>query len=227
MKVGVHQGSALSPLLFVTVLDFLTSNIQDEAPWSMLYADDIVLLAYSAAEMQIKLDKLVNCLETNGLKVNVKKTEHMLVNIKDEDANNISINGEPLLKCQKFKYLGSVMSNTCDVRSDVNACIQAGWLKWQSVTGVLCDKKMPLKLKSKVYKAVVRPALLYALESWATKKKDEQALHAAEMKMLRWSCGVTLKDRKRNEDIRQRMQVTPIKEKAQRKLLTVVWPCNV
>jgi hypothetical protein len=33
VAVGLHQGSALSPYLFLLVMDALTSNIQERAPW--------------------------------------------------------------------------------------------------------------------------------------------------------------------------------------------------
>jgi hypothetical protein len=48
--------------------------------------------------------------------------------------------------------------------------MQAGWKSWRKVTGVMCDKRLPAKLKGKVYKTVVRPAMLYGLETEAITK---------------------------------------------------------
>ena len=69
-------------------------------------------------------------------------------------------------------------------------------------SGVLCDKRMPVKLKGKVYRTVVRPAMLYGAETWATTKRQESRIEVNEMRMLRWMCGVTRKDKIRNEHIR-------------------------
>ena len=40
MKVGVHQGSPLSTLLFITVTDILTENVSRGSLMELLYADD-------------------------------------------------------------------------------------------------------------------------------------------------------------------------------------------
>ena len=43
VKVGLHQGSALSPFLFLIVMDVLTEQVRQEVSWSMVFADDIEL----------------------------------------------------------------------------------------------------------------------------------------------------------------------------------------
>ena len=47
MKVGVHQGSVLSPLLFTIVLEALSREFRAGVPWEDLYADDLVIIADS------------------------------------------------------------------------------------------------------------------------------------------------------------------------------------
>jgi len=44
IKIGLHQGSALSPYLFALVMDKVTRNIQGDIPCCMLFADDVVLV---------------------------------------------------------------------------------------------------------------------------------------------------------------------------------------
>ncbi|KAJ8733615.1 hypothetical protein PYW07_014166 [Mythimna separata] len=72
---------------------------------------------------------------------------------------------------------------------------------------------MPLKLKGKIYKSVLRPVILYGSECWAVKKMDEKRVHVAEMRMLRWMCGVTRMDKVRYEYIRGSLRVAPVTEK--------------
>ncbi|VDP22803.1 unnamed protein product [Heligmosomoides polygyrus] len=68
-------------------------------------------------------------------------------------------------------------------------------------------------LKGKLYRTVVRPALLYGSECSALHKAQERQLHAAEMRMLRSACGWTRRDRVRNEDVRAVMKTAPIQLK--------------
>ena len=83
------------------------------------------------------------------------------------------------------------------------------------VSGILCDRSISLRVKGKVYKTVVRPAMMYGAETWAVKKAQEKKLDVAEMRMLRWMSGVTKLDRIRNERIRGTTKVGEISKKVQ------------
>ncbi|KAH1206129.1 Craniofacial development protein 2 [Glycine max] len=60
-----------------------------------------------------------------------------------------------------------------EIEGDVNHRIQAGWMKWRKASGVLCDAKVPIKLKGKFYRTAIRPAILYGTECWAVKSQHE------------------------------------------------------
>ena len=67
-----------------------------------------------------------------------------------------------------------------DIDEDVIHRVKAGWMKWRQALGVLCDKRVPQKLKSKFYKTAIRPAMLYEAECWPTKRRHVQLLSVAD-----------------------------------------------
>ncbi|XP_063590454.1 uncharacterized protein LOC134767383 [Penaeus indicus] len=146
VQVSLHQGSALSPLLFNIVFDVITENVREDPPWCILYADDIVLVTESRRTPERKLEE---------------------------------------------------------------------WRVALKVSCVICDKRVAVRLKGKVHKAVVRPALIHGLEAAPLKKSEEKKMNAAEMKMLRWMVGVTRRDEIRNEYIRGTVKVVEVSKKIQ------------
>ena len=75
---------------------------------------------------------------------------------------------------------------------------------------VLCDGKVPAKLKGRVYKIMVRLAKLYGMEPVAVTMGQEIKIDAAEMRMLRFALGKTRMDNMQNETIRETIGVTKI-----------------
>ena len=58
-----------------------------------------------------------------------------------------------------------------------------------------------------MYSSVVRPAMVYGLETVAVTKKQVEEMEVVEMKLLRFTIGVTRKDKIRNEHIRSTVKV--------------------
>ena len=78
VKVGVHQGSVLSPLLFIIVLEALSREFRTGCPWELLYADDLMISAESMEELLVKLKTWKAEMESKGLRVNMGKTKIMV-----------------------------------------------------------------------------------------------------------------------------------------------------
>jgi hypothetical protein len=77
---------------------------------------------------------------------------------------DVRLNGQVIPKKDTFRYLGSMLQKNGDIDENVNHRIKAVWLKWRQASDVLCDPMVPLKLKGKFYKTVIRPAMLYEAE---------------------------------------------------------------
>ncbi|KAK3561048.1 hypothetical protein QTP86_026390 [Hemibagrus guttatus] len=201
VEVGLHQGSALSPFLFAIVMDQLSEEVRQESPWTMMFADDIVICSDSREQVEENLERWRFALERRGMKVSRSKTEYMCVNER-EGSGTVRLQGVEVKKVQEFKYLGSTVQSNGECGKEVKKRVQAGWNGWRKVSGVLCDQKISARIKGKVYRTVVRPAMLYGLETVSLRKRQESELEVAELKMLRFSLGVTRLDRIRNEYIR-------------------------
>nr|GEW54657.1 hypothetical protein [Tanacetum cinerariifolium] len=103
VEVGFHQGLAISPYLFTLILDELSRGIQEDIPWCMIFADDIVLIAELAKGLNDRLESWRKALEDNGLRILQPK--------------------------ESFRYLGSVIHRSGRIDDGVAHRIRAGWMK--------------------------------------------------------------------------------------------------
>ena len=109
--VGVHQGSVLSPLLFIIVLEALSSEFRTGCPWELLYADVLMISAESMEELLIKLKTWNSELEKKGLRVNIGKTEIM---VSGMDLDLLKKSGkDPCGVCQKGVGSNAIFCGGC------------------------------------------------------------------------------------------------------------------
>ena len=198
-------GFGLSPYLFLLLMDVLTQDVRKDVPGSMMFADDIVLCGDDERDMREYLETRRKALEERGMRISRPKTQFMDFNFGQDNGQErepVKILGEELQRVHHFKYLGSSVEETGGMATEITHRVSVAWRNWKRFSGVLCDRRIPVKLKGKVYKTVVRPALLYGAETWATTRGQEARLEVNEMRMLRWMCGVTRRDKIRNEHIR-------------------------
>jgi len=78
VKVGMHQGSALSPLLFVTVMEASSREFRVALPWELLYADDLAVIAETEEGLIKRLNEWKDFVQNRGIRVNMNKTKVMI-----------------------------------------------------------------------------------------------------------------------------------------------------
>jgi len=71
----MHQCSALSPLLFVIVMEALSREFRVALAWELLYAEDLVVIAETEDDLIKRLNKWKDFVENRGMRVNMNKTK--------------------------------------------------------------------------------------------------------------------------------------------------------
>ena len=77
-----------------------------------------------------------------------------------------------LTQIETFKYLRSMISGNGGCEEEVRHFVGPRWGNWREISGILCDKRMPLMLKVAVCKTVIRHVLMYGSETWALERTN-------------------------------------------------------
>jgi len=107
----------------------------------------------------------------------------------------------------RFCYLGDMIGDGGGAEEASRARVRCAWSKFMELAPILTLRGASLRLKGKIYKICVQRVLVYVSETWATKADDIQRLQRA---MVRWMCGVKLKDRRSNRELLDRLHVVEI-----------------
>ena len=111
VKVGLHQGSVLSPLLFAAVMDVVSSEARSGLPSELLYADDLVIMAPTMEQLGRRVADWRASLLGKGLKVNAGKSKVM---VGSSGGKMIVYSGKwPCGVCGKGVQANSVQYTVC------------------------------------------------------------------------------------------------------------------
>jgi len=222
IKSGVRQGDVLSPLLFIIFMDKclrdIRTGINNEE--TVMYADDVVVFADTVDDIRNVANRWSLGMKANGMKVNTKKgkTEFLVVS-RSSQQHDIYMNQNKINQTESYCHLGVNVGESNVQEVEINNRIA----KYNSNIGMLYpllkDKNIPRECKVIVYKSILKPILLYGSENWSLTTKTESKLQAAEMRMLRLIKGVTRRDRIRNVNIREELQIRPLLEEIERNKL--------
>ena len=232
-KLGLRQGCVLAPVLFNLFLDavlrkrrigpgvevevvdrpqLLTPNSFRFPPSQTIhvndcrFADDVAICSCSPEELQTELTELHAICTGYNLKVSVKKTKILCVPSNPPDCvEKYTIGGEALDVVNKFTYLGSEISDQCDVAGEVKRRIGMSLAVFDSMKSSLWKRReISVTTKMRVFRAVVLARLLYGAELWPLTAAELYKLEAFQTFCLRRILRVSWMDHVPNEVIRKR-----------------------
>ena len=112
VRVGVHQGSVLSPLIFAIVVDAVSEHAREGLLNKILYADDLVLMSENLEDLRERFQRWRHALESKGLRINIRKTKMMASGAEGEVVRS---RVDP---CGIVEYVGKELCLTrCGARS--------------------------------------------------------------------------------------------------------------
>ncbi|VEN57771.1 unnamed protein product [Callosobruchus maculatus] len=207
---GVRQGCVLSPMLFnlysEAIFEEATKDTSDgikingETLNNLRYADDTAIIADSPEALQRLLNQLTAVGDRYGLKINTTKTKILIISKTPEPPVDISIYGKRIDVEEKFKYLGTWITNNLDPEVEIRSRIEQARATFNLMRSLLCSSTLNLKLRYRFVKCYVYSVLLYGCEAWTLKVNTINRIEAFEMWVLRrllkipWTAHVTNED---------------------------------
>ena len=114
VRVGIHQGSILSPFIFAVVMEEVAKEGR-----ALMYVDNLVLICETKEEVRRRFVAWRSVLESKGLKVNINKTKVMRcaqdVAPKEATVDSCSV-------CGKRVGVSLIHCTTCGCMGDVQEC---------------------------------------------------------------------------------------------------------
>jgi hypothetical protein len=153
----------------------------------LVYADDVNILDGSIHTIRKNKDALLIASKEIGLEVNAEKTKYMVMS-RDHNAGQngyIQIGNKSFETAEQFKYLGTTLTNQNIIHAEIKSRLKSGNVCYHSVQNLLSSSLLSKIGKSKIYRTIFLPVVLYGCESWSLTLREECRLRVFENKVLR------------------------------------------
>ena len=100
------------------------------------------------------------------MKYSRSKIKYLCIN-GGNDKKTVKMEETKVSRVKEFKYLGSTVQESSSCSRDVKKRVQAEWNGWKKVSEISNDRRLPARVKGKVYSLMVRPVMVYGLETVA------------------------------------------------------------
>ena len=112
---------------------------------------------------------------------------------------------------KSFCYLEDTLDGDGGSDLAATARIRNGWMdEFRELLAFLTSRAPPLEMNGRVYASCVRSSIIYGSETRPLLVDVGLTFERAEMQMIRWMCGISMKDRRTNEELRRLVGVEPI-----------------
>ncbi|KAK3531112.1 hypothetical protein QTP70_011064 [Hemibagrus guttatus] len=177
---------------------------------SLIFADDVALLAPSSLDLQHALGHFAAECEAAGMRVSTSKSEAMVLDRK-KVACTLQVGGEVLPQVEQFKYLGVLFTSEGRMDLEIDRRIGAAAAVMRSMyRSVVVKKELSRKAKLSIYQSIYVPTLTYGHELWVMTERVRSRMRAAEMSFLRRVAGHSLRDRVRSSVTQEELGVEPL-----------------
>ena len=197
IEKGVLQGETVSPIMWNMYLEDLviTLNKSDTIPIKLknrkihvlLYADDIVLLAYSPYELQKKINILSRYLNENGLRVNLGKTKSIIFSNRVDKSNlNLNWQNEQIERVKTYAYLGVPFSENLSFKNAKTHFIKRAETAITEINCLIYKSRMNnFGSIMALYNSLIRSIVMYCAPIWCLDfGKDLEKLRIRFLKSL-------------------------------------------
>ena len=167
-------------------------------------------MALDLDQAQVMLLQLNEESSKVGLKMNLSKTK-IMTNIDDD--REIKIGDTVIERVDSYVYLGHKLKLGLDNQTaEVKRRIGLGWAAFGKLR-LIFKSNMNNSLKRKVFDSCVLPVLTYGAETLTLTKASENTLRVAQRAMERSMLGISLRDKRTNQWIRQQTKVLDVMER--------------